>query len=60
MRFDVRPFHLLGKFLSDKTLDLAIGMYRVLESIKDDAAQEYQPALTGRGLTSQSRNLGLN
>ena len=32
-------------------------LYWVLESIKDDAAHEYQPALTG--LTAQSRNLAL-
>ena len=31
--------------------------YRVLGSIKDNAAQEYQSALTG--LTAQSRNLAL-
>ena len=32
-------------------------MYRVLESIKDNDAQEYQPTLTG--ITAQSRNLAL-
>ena len=31
--------------------------YRVLEPIKDNAAQELQPALTG--LTAQSRNLAI-
>ena len=50
------PLFLQGRHFSNTCPDYT--MYRVLESIKDDAAQEYQPALAG--LTAQSHNLALN